>query len=62
MKTIIEIQMKCYYRRGDFGYFRSLAGDLFRLRGKFEPGPYNFKIEINQNEKTTDFPTADAQR
>lgn len=62
MKTIIEIQMKCYYRRGDFGYFRSLAGDLFRLRGKFDLGSYTFKIEINQNEKTTHPHPADVQR
>jgi hypothetical protein len=46
MKTIIEVQAKCYYRRGDFGYFRSLAGDRFRLRGDYEIGEYTFRIEI----------------
>jgi hypothetical protein len=32
------------------------------LRGKFDLGSYTFKIEINQNEKTTHPHPADVQR
>ena len=46
MKTIIELQAKCYYRRSNFCYFRSLAGDRFRLQGDFKRGSYTFRIEI----------------
>jgi hypothetical protein len=48
MKTIIEVQTICYYRRQGFAYFKSLAGDRFKIKqGNFRSGEKHvFRLEI----------------
>jgi hypothetical protein len=48
METIIEVEMRCYYQRKGFAYFKSLAGDRFKLKqGNFKPGTsYHFRLDI----------------
>ena len=46
MKTIISVEAICYYHRKGFSYFKSLAGDRFKVRGIFEQGKKQLRIEI----------------